>query len=144
MSPAVYFDTSALAKWYLNEAGSEEVEAYLRAHGPVAISDLTVVEMQSLLARRRRDREIAALLEGEVLAAFREDMRHGHLVRHPLPQGWAEGAGNLLSSLPRVPLRTLDAIHLVAALETGAETLATCDRVMAAAAKSLGLAVVRF
>ena len=27
MSEAVYFDTSALAKWYINESRSEDVEA---------------------------------------------------------------------------------------------------------------------
>jgi hypothetical protein len=41
--------TSALAKWYLNESYSADVERYLMGHGPVAISDLTVVEMRSLL-----------------------------------------------------------------------------------------------
>ena len=55
MNPLAYFDTSALAKWYLREARSDEVEAYIRANGPVAISDLTVVEMRSLLASHRRE-----------------------------------------------------------------------------------------
>jgi predicted nucleic acid-binding protein len=66
MSEIVYFDTSALAKWYLNEAQSEKVEKYLHQHGPVAISDLTVVEMRCLLARRRRERSIAAAMEMEI------------------------------------------------------------------------------
>ena len=55
MKENIYFDTSALAKWYLNEPRSEEVEEYIQAHGPVGISDLTVVEMRSLLSRRRRE-----------------------------------------------------------------------------------------
>ena len=33
-----YFDTSALAKWYLHESFSDNVERYLTEHGPVAIS----------------------------------------------------------------------------------------------------------
>lgn len=49
----VYFDTSALAKWYLNESFSADVERYLMEHGPVAISELAEVEMRSLLSRRR-------------------------------------------------------------------------------------------
>ena len=32
--PSVYVDTSALAKWYLNEAGSDDVEEYLRQACP--------------------------------------------------------------------------------------------------------------
>jgi len=31
MSEMIYFDTSALAKWYLNESRSEDVERYTRA-----------------------------------------------------------------------------------------------------------------
>ena len=56
MSEIIYFDTSALAKWYLNEARSDDVERYIQEHGPVAISELTVVEMRCLLARRRREK----------------------------------------------------------------------------------------
>ncbi len=40
MSEIIYFDTSALAKWYLNEPRSEDVERYIQEHGPVAISDI--------------------------------------------------------------------------------------------------------
>ena len=58
MRENIYFDTSALAKWYLNEARSEDVEKYIQEHGPVNISDLTVVEMRCLLARRRREKSI--------------------------------------------------------------------------------------
>ena len=39
-----YIDTSALAKWYLSEASSEELDA--------EISRLTVVEFRCLPARR--------------------------------------------------------------------------------------------
>lgn len=57
MREIIYFDTSALAKWYLNEVGSGDVEKYIQEHGPVDMSDLTVVEMRCLLARRRRGGE---------------------------------------------------------------------------------------
>lgn len=141
---SVYFDTSALAKWYLNEELSDEVEEYIQEHGPVAISDLTAVEMRSLLARRRRERDIDIKTETRVFAIFQEDVRRGFLIRHPLPASLADGAVNLIASLPDVPLRTLDAMHLVAAREIGATVLATSDRVMAAGCKGAGLEVVRF
>jgi hypothetical protein len=38
----------------------------------------------------------------------------------------------------------LDALHLLIAKESGAEFLATADRIMAAGAKLLGFSVVRF
>jgi predicted nucleic acid-binding protein len=140
----VYFDTSALAKWYLNENLSDEVERYIQEHGPVEISDLTAVEIRSLLSRRRREREIDIKTETRAFAAFEEDVRRGFLIRNPLPATLAAGAVNLIASYPDVPLRTLDAMHLVVAQEIGAAVLATSDRVMAAGAEALGLAVVRF
>lgn len=140
----VYFDTSALAKWYLNEELSDEVERYIQEHGPVAISDLTAVEMRSLLSRRRREREIDIKTETRAFAVFEEDVRRGFLIRNPLPATLAAGAVNLIASFPDLPLRALDAMHLVAAQEIGAGVLATSDRVMAEAAEALGLTVVRF
>jgi hypothetical protein len=140
----VYFDTSALAKWYLNESFSEDVERYLMEHGPVAISDLTVVEMRSLLARRRREKQIDPKMETRVFATFEDDVRRGFLIRHPIPPTSAAGAVNLISTLPDVPLRTLDAMHLVISREINASILATADRIMAAGAEEMGLSAIRF
>lgn len=140
----VYFDTSALAKWYINETGSDDVEEYLQQHGPVAISDITVVEMRSLLARRRRERDLSLQLEAEVFATFQEDIRLNSLILHSIPEGAGIGAANLISILHQIPLRTLDALHLNIARELGARVLATADRIMASGGKALGLAVVRF
>ncbi len=144
MKEIVYFDTSALAKWYINESRSDEVEEYIQQHGPVAISDLTVVEMRCLLARRRRDGSLTGDTEGRVLATFQEDMRHKHLLCHPLPEKWPEGAVNLVSILTDTPLRTLDVLHLLVAREIHAGVIATADRVMAAGAKALAISVAPF
>lgn len=144
MNAVVYFDTSALAKWYINESRSDDVEGYIQEHGPVAISDITVVEMRCLLARRRRDGSLSGDTEVRALATFQEDMRQKHLVCHPLPDKWAEGALNLISILTDIPLRTLDAMHLLIAREIQADVIATADRVMTAAAQAMGFSVVSF
>jgi predicted nucleic acid-binding protein len=144
MSTVHYFDTSALAKWYINEARSEEVERYIQEHGPVAISGLTVVEMRCLLARRRREGSITSTIEMEIFATFQEDIRQKFLTCHPLPHGLAEGAVNLMSVLSDIPLRSLDVLHLMIAKDLPADVLATADTIMAAAAKAMGFEVVRF
>jgi hypothetical protein len=144
MSEIIYFDTSALAKWYLNEPRSDDVEKYIQEHGPVAMSDLTVVEMRYLLARRRRERDIDSRTENKIFATFQEDIRQKYLICHPLPSDIAVGAINLLSVLPDVALRTLDALHLVVVKEIQADILATADKIMASGAKAMGLSVVRF
>ncbi|MBI5639026.1 MAG: type II toxin-antitoxin system VapC family toxin [Nitrospirae bacterium] len=144
MSPVIYIDTSAIAKWYINESRSSDVERYLQQHGPVSVSELTVVEMRCLLARRRRERNLTPLLEAEIFATFQEDIRQRYLICHPFPEAWSAATVNLMARLPDIPLRTLDAMHLVIAGEISSEVLATSDQIMAAAAKALGLKVVLF
>ena len=144
MRQIIYFDTSALAKWYLKEARSDDVEQYIQGHGPVDISDLTVVEMRTLLARRRRDRNIDPKTEIKIYATFEEDIRQKFLICHPLPVGLAADAVNLLSVLSDLQLRTLDALHLTIAKEIQTEVLATADRIMAIGAEAMGFSVIRF
>ena len=139
-----YLDTSALAKWYLPEAHSKELERWLLQAGPVAISSLTVLEMRTLLARRRREGDIDAAHEIRIFAIFEEDMARAHLRCHALDDAHALSAARLIASLPGVPLRSLDALHLAIAQALGLTTLATADRVMIQAAEALGIEVVRF
>lgn len=144
MSEIIYFDTSALAKWYINETRSDDVESYIQQHGPVAISELTIVEMRCLLARRRREKNLTVEVEAEIFATFQEDIRKRFLICHPFPVGMAAGAVNLMAFLSNIPVRTLDAMHLVIAKEIGADLLVTADHIMAEAAEALSLKVVRF
>lgn len=140
----IYFDTSALAKWYLPEPFSDDVATFLQKHAPVAISSLTVLEMRCLLARRRRSRDIDVATERRAFATFDEDVRNGHLVRHELADEMVDGAANLLAIVAEHPLRTLDALHLAVAKRISATVLVTADVVMANAAEALGLRAIRF
>ena len=107
-----YLDTSALAKWYLNEPFSEEFEAFIQKQTAAAISRLTIVELRCLLARRRRANEITKAVESRVFASFEEDMRAGFLQVHPVTDEQVIAASGLIIRLGRYPLRTLDAMHL--------------------------------
>ena len=89
MKQVIYFDTSALVKWYLPEEQSSEVEKYIQENGPVVISDLTVVEMRDLLARHRRDGSLDLNTEMKIFATFEEDIRQKFLICHPLSDGVA-------------------------------------------------------
>ena len=135
----LYIDTSALAKWYLNESCSEVVESLVQDEGSVATCGLTSVEMRCLLARRRRNREIDHAIEMRVLAAFEEDAQRGFLVQLAFAEPLFAAASRLIASLPDVPLRTLDALHLAIMREHNLARLATADTVMAQAAAQLGI-----
>ena len=139
-----YLDTSALAKWYLNEAGSEAFVEFLQGLDSAVISSLSVTEMRSLLSRRRRMGDISAELESVLFAALLDDIDRGWLQRYPLDDARFAEATNLIARYPEHPLRTLDALHLTVAAGLGVSIVATADGVMADAALSMGLQVVRF
>lgn len=139
-----YLDTSALAKWYLNEPGSEAFELFLRSHGRAAISRLTAVEFRCLLARRRRAGDLTPRLEQAAFRLFLDDVAAGYLIVHPLDDHHARAALTLIERLDRHRLRTLDALHLAIAQSVGADTLATADRNMARSAETLGFEVAMF
>jgi len=139
-----YVDTSALAKWYLNEEQSDRVDEYLRTLPFAGISSLTLVEMRCLLARRRRYAEITREQELQCYALFRQDIQEGHLQVEHLADGHIASALLLMDRLPDHSLRTLDALHLAVVEAAGFEIVATADRIMANAAKALGVKVKGF
>ena len=138
-----YLDTSALAKWYLNEPFSEQFEAFIREQATAAVTRLTVVEFRCLLARRRRAGEITKTIESRVYAAFEKDVGAGFLQVHPVADEHLIAALALITRLGRYPLRTLDALHLAIAHGIQCRRLATADQAMAAAGKAAGLDVTR-
>ena len=139
-----YLDTSALAKWYLNEQGSEAFVSFLQGLDSAVISSLTQTEMRSLLSRRRRMGDLSAELESLLFAAFLDDIDRGWLQRYPFDDARFAEASNLISRYPEQPLRTLDALHLAQAAQAGIPMLATADAVMAETASLMGFAVERF
>lgn len=139
-----YVDTSALAKWYLNERGSEEFADWIVEQPEPWISTLTSLEMRCLLGRRRRAGEIGPDIEARAFSAFEEDVANGHLFLHPVDDDAVRGGLALIGRLAELPLRTLDALHLALARQLAAPLLATADATMADAASALGLEVARF
>ena len=114
---AYYLDTSALIKHYVEEAGSAWLEAAAFAADDVLIltSRVTIIEIQSALARRRREASLSPDLHEELLDSFREDcLTRYHFIEFELPV--IECAGQLVD---RHPLRAYDAVQLASALVAG-------------------------
>jgi predicted nucleic acid-binding protein len=140
----IYVDTSALAKWYLNEPQSEKFESFITAAADAAISRLTVVEFRCLLARRRRAGDITAAQETRIGDVFAADVTGGALTVHAIEDGDFGSAVILITELRKQPLRTLDAIHLAIVRRLRLGLVATADRVMGAACKELGIDTATF
>ena len=73
----IYFlDTSALAKLYHQEQGSETVEGWAADHTiRLWLSDLARVELHSVFVRKVREGELAEAALQTALECFREDLR---------------------------------------------------------------------
>ncbi|MBN8474366.1 type II toxin-antitoxin system VapC family toxin [Sulfuritalea sp.] len=139
----IYADTSALVKRYLEEPFSTEFDALFQ-QGAMAISRLTVVELRCALARRRRNREIDALRENRINAELAADVQDGALHLGSVGDGDFNAAYHLIGRLADIPLRSLDALHLAAAGQIGADAFATADKTQAEAATALGFTIHRF
>ena len=140
----VYLDTSALAKWYLNEDGSDVFVAYLKELGVAVVSSLTRTEMRSLLARRRRMGDLNPALESLLFAAFLDDIAAGFVSLCNVEDPRFDEAVSLIARYPEYPLRTLDALHLAVARHEQVDAIATADSVMAETAQAMGFPVARF
>jgi len=111
---AYYLDTSALIKRYVAEPGSQWIEATIFEPDDTLLltSRLTMVEVWSALARRRREASISPQDHADALDAFREDcLTRYHFVEFEAPV--VELSGQLLD---RHPLRAYDAVQLASAL----------------------------
>ena len=125
----VYLDTSALAKWYLDEPGSEAFARWIQdEEDEVWISSLTLVEMRCLLARRRRAQELTPEHEALAFSTFREDVDRAFLFVQPIEDRFLAAALHLIERLADHSLRTLDALHLSVARELPGRESRHCGR----------------
>jgi predicted nucleic acid-binding protein len=105
-----YFDTSALLKRYVREAGSVRTRALLRRHRVIS-SALTLVEAVSALSRRRALGDLTARDYDSILQRIERDRAFWELV-----EVTAEVLDRAEDLARHTALRTLDAIHVASAL----------------------------
>ena len=112
---STYFvDTSSLAKRYLREIGSTWVRGWTKpgAGHVIVISDLTTVEMFSLLQRHVAEKTLSAAHASRLGNGFLVDLEK-HYLAVSLDAPVLATARTLVG---KYPLRTLDAIQLACAL----------------------------
>ena len=130
---SAYVDTSVLGAYYCPEPLSAAAETALRDLATPVISMLTEVEFASLIARKRRLRELTERQARAILDLFAEHVAEGFYRRVPLGTEHFLRARELVATLSSA-LRTLDALHLAAALGENLPLL-TADRDLVRAAK---------
>ncbi len=114
-----FFDSSALAKLYQPEAGSAKVEAVFReADRTIIISRLTVVEINSVFARRVRMGDLTAADAASLRNHFLNDVATGTFkVVAITDQHFSEAERLLIQYAATKSLRTLDALQLAVAVD---------------------------
>jgi len=133
----IYVDTSVLVAYYAPELLSDDAERVVRSVALPAISGLVEVELFSAVARKVRQGELLPAEAEKIRAKFLFHLDNRYYLRLPLDADHTVMARNWLAGA-RVPLRTLDALHLAIAARAE-KRLVTADRQLARAADLLGL-----
>ena len=137
---SAYVDTSVLGAYYCPEELSSAVEDALRRIEVPVISTLSELEFCSLIAKKRRLKELNAQQARRVLDLFESHVSEGFYRRVNLTAEHYLKARQLIA-VARIRLHTLDALHLATA-RADALPLLTADKVLASAARRHGSAVI--
>ncbi|MGQ9646724.1 MAG: type II toxin-antitoxin system VapC family toxin [Thermodesulfobacteriota bacterium] len=134
----VFFDSSAFAKRYIEEPGSDTVENLCAQATMLGVSSVCLPEMISGLCRLRRDSFLTKNQYDDVKESLLrdfEDISVCNITPSVIRQA--------IHILETNTLRTLDALHIACALEWKAELFVSSDLKQISAAKRTGLKVVK-
>lgn len=138
----MYLDTAILVKLFVREPESEWFERKLTGHA-FDTSELALVEFRAaLLAKERaghltsRERNVAT---GKFLTMVEDDLIRLWPLHLPVLE---RAIAIQLACHPRIPLRTLDALHVATCDIHHCGVLATTDFRMRAACEQLGIALI--
>jgi predicted nucleic acid-binding protein len=132
----IFLDTSALAKRYVQESGSEELEELLISITPeIFISTLAFVEFASAIGRKLWHKEISDADVRTAIKEFEEDW-YEVFAKIPLEDTLAETAAAMALEHS---LKGADAVHMTSAQAANAELFVASDNKLIRAAKKLGI-----
>lgn len=129
-----YLDSSAFAKRFVDEVGSDEIDGICEQATELGLSVLCVPEIVSALNRHRRERALTRSQYDTAKRRLIEDVRDVDIVNVT-----TSVVGSSVTVLEANPIRTLDAIHVASALEWDADLFVSSDRRQLGAAKRAGL-----
>lgn len=134
----LFLDSSALAKRYVREPGSELVERRIQEADAVAVAVLCYPEIVSALQRRRREGKLTV----PIAEAAQTALEH-HLGDMSVVQLTSDVLERAVQLLKEHPLRAADALHVACAILWRADLFVSSDERQCAAAKASGLQVLQ-
>ncbi|MBN1547488.1 MAG: type II toxin-antitoxin system VapC family toxin [Syntrophaceae bacterium] len=118
-----FIDTSSLLKKYIEEDGAEEFNSLLDSISEIIVSPITILEVQSAVARRLKERTLKASDAQWIEKEFMTDYDFFGVVE------WNDDLiTESLRIIRRYQLRVLDAIQLSAALISKSSLFITSDK----------------
>ena len=138
----MYLDSAIIVKLLVRESDSEWFARNLSGHS-FDTSELALTEVCGAMLFKERDNQITAVERARATEKFFSMVDDELIVLHPLNRRVLDRARAIqLACHPRVPLRTLDALHVATCDLHHGKTLATSDRRMRAACAQLGIALL--
>ena len=131
-----YIDTSVLIKVLIEEPGSAAAAAIWDTSEVIASASIGYVEARAALAAAHRARRLTATQARNARTSL--DELWSQLVIVEVTTTLIDRAGEIAEA---EPLRGYDAVHASAAIEIGADVVATSDAALARAAGNLGFHV---
>jgi predicted nucleic acid-binding protein len=132
----VFFDSSALAKRYVEEKGSDQVQAILSTASALAVSVLCIPEVVSALCRRRRERKVSTQEYRNAKASVLSDIDDATVIGIT-----EEVIAQAVALLEQFSLRSADALHVACASEWSTDLFVSADDRQCGAARAQGLRV---
>ena len=129
-----FFDSSAFVKRYIEESGSQDVEALYMAATELGVSVVCIPEVVSALNRRVRERDLSRRQYETAKDNMFQDARDAEIVNLT-----AEVISTCTAVLEASPVRVMDAIHVACAIQWGAQLFVSADERQVSAAKKAGL-----
>jgi len=132
----VFLDSSALAKRYVRESGSDRVEEILSSASSLGVSVICLPEIVSALSRRRRERTLSPHQYLKAKQALLEDIEDSSVVSVT-----DRVVARAIELLENWPLRSSDSLQVASAAEWPADLFVSADAKQCAAARHYGLQV---
>ena len=139
-----YFDSGVIVKLYVQEANSADAVRLVTGYeAPYALTGWQALEVRNAIRLKGFRAEITPAAMTQSIAALEQDSVAGRWVRPGYTVADVEQKAEELSAGHAATLgcRTLDIIHVAAALVVGTKEFVTFDHRQAALAKAAGLTV---
>jgi predicted nucleic acid-binding protein len=139
-----YFDSAIIVKLSVQEANSPDAIGLVAGYSaPYALTQWQALEVKNAIRLKSFRREITSAEMNQSIAAFEQDVRSGRWQRAAYTAAAVEQKAEELSASQSGILgcRTLDIIHVAAALVIGVREFVTFDGRQGVLAKQVGLTV---